>query len=65
MTAPRFLQRALATLLLGMHAFPGLGVGGMERVAAYPFPLWLAAMGAMVLRRGDEGRPRQGGPPRR
>jgi hypothetical membrane protein len=37
---------------LGMHAYLGLGVGGMERVSAYPFPLWIAAMGALLLRRG-------------
>jgi hypothetical membrane protein len=37
---------------LAAHAYLGLGVGGMERVAAYPFPLWLAGMGALLLRRG-------------
>jgi hypothetical membrane protein len=37
---------------LGAHAYLGLGVGGMERVTAYPFPLWIAAMGALLLRRG-------------
>jgi hypothetical protein len=24
----------------------------MERITAYPFPLWIAAMGALLLRRG-------------
>jgi hypothetical membrane protein len=38
--------------LLGAHAYLGLGVGGMERITAYPFPLWIAAMGALLLRRG-------------
>jgi hypothetical membrane protein len=36
---------------LAAHIYLGLGVGGMERVAAYPFPLWIAAMGALLLRR--------------
>jgi hypothetical membrane protein len=27
----------------------GLGVGGMERVAAYPFPIWLVGMGVLIL----------------
>jgi hypothetical membrane protein len=30
------------------HDF-GLGVGGVERVAAYPFPLWIAGMGAWLI----------------
>ena len=30
------------------HDF-GLGVGGVERVAAYPFPLWIAGMGAWII----------------
>ena len=37
---------------LGTHAYLGLGVGGIERITAYPFPLWLAAMGALLLWRG-------------
>jgi len=32
----------------------GLGAGGVERIAAYPFPLWLAGMGAWLL--GGESR---------
>jgi hypothetical membrane protein len=27
----------------------GLGLGGVERVAAYPFPLWIAGMGAWLI----------------
>jgi hypothetical membrane protein len=27
----------------------GLGVGGMERVVAYPFPIWLTGMGMFIL----------------
>lgn len=37
---------------LGARAYLGLGVGGMERVTAYPFPLWIAAIGALLLLRG-------------
>lgn len=42
---------------LGAHAYPGLGVGGMERITAYPLPLWIAAMGGLLLRRGGLLRP--------
>jgi hypothetical membrane protein len=31
----------------------GLGAGGVERVAAYPFPLWIAGMGAGLIGRSD------------
>jgi hypothetical membrane protein len=37
------------------HDF-GLGLGGVERVAAYPFPLWIAGMGAWLIG-GGENRP--------
>ncbi|HEX3937301.1 MAG TPA: DUF998 domain-containing protein [Xanthobacteraceae bacterium] len=37
---------------LAVHDYFGLGVGGMERVTAYPFPVWIAAMGALLFRRG-------------
>jgi hypothetical membrane protein len=37
--------------LLGAGQYLGLGVGSVERIVAYPFPLWLAAMGVMALRR--------------
>ena len=36
----------------------GLGAGGIERIAAYPFPLWLAGMGAWLLRAAKRGRDR-------
>lgn len=36
---------------LAARTYLGLGVGGMERVAAYPFPLWIAGMGALLWRR--------------
>ncbi len=32
----------------------GLGAGGIERIAAYPFPLWLAGMGVWLLQGGFE-----------
>jgi hypothetical membrane protein len=35
--------------LLTPRAYLGLGAGGMERLVAYPFPLWIAAMGALLL----------------
>jgi hypothetical protein len=37
------------------HDF-GLGLGGVERVAAYPFSLWIAGMGAWLIR-GGKSRP--------
>lgn len=51
---------ALAAGILGLvaiawltaHVDLGLGVGGVERLGAYPFPLWLAGMGVLLLRRG-------------
>ncbi len=39
---------------LATHAFFGLWVGGMERVTAYPFTLWIACMGAWLLRAQKE-----------
>ena len=36
----------------------GLGAGAVERIAAYPFPLWLAGMGIWLLTAG--GKRRQG-----
>jgi hypothetical protein len=36
------------------HDF-GLGLGGVERVAAYPFPLWIAGMGAWIVSGGENG----------
>jgi hypothetical membrane protein len=41
---------ALGCLAMGVYL--GLGVGGMERVVAYPFPLWLAGVGYLLLRKG-------------
>ncbi len=38
-----------ATVLVGVGVYPGVGVGGMERIAAYPLPLCLAGIGAFLL----------------
>lgn len=48
------LVGVLATWLLVTDRFLGLGIGGMERLAAYPLPLWLTAMG-LALRRSTGG----------
>jgi hypothetical protein len=34
----------------------GLGAGVIERIAAYPFPLWLAGMGVWLVGGGGETR---------
>jgi hypothetical membrane protein len=50
-----FAAGALGLLGFGFLAtrlYLGLGAGGMERVTAYPFPLWLAGMGILLLQRG-------------
>jgi hypothetical membrane protein len=47
----------LALGFLAMRIYPGLGVGGMERLTAYPFPLWLAGMGALLLRKPSRASP--------
>jgi hypothetical membrane protein len=39
------------TALFVAGAYLGLGPGGMERVAAYPMPIWQIAMGLMLLGR--------------
>ena len=38
--------------LLATRADFGLGQGIIERIAAYPFPLWIASVGAWLLRGG-------------
>jgi len=42
-----------ALALLALHINLHLGPGGMERAAAYPFPLWLAGMGALLFKHRD------------
>lgn len=37
---------------LAGHVYLGLGVGGMERLTAYPFTLWIGMIGALLWRRG-------------
>jgi hypothetical membrane protein len=39
----------LATALFISGRYLGLGIGGMERMAAYPLPIWLIAMGIALL----------------
>jgi hypothetical membrane protein len=41
-----------ATLLLVSAHYLGLGVGGMERLAAYPMTVWQMIIGAALLRAG-------------
>lgn len=40
----------VATALFVKGEYLGLGIGGMERVAAYPIPLWLMVAGGALLR---------------
>jgi hypothetical membrane protein len=40
----------LATALFITGHYWGLGIGGMERFAAYPLPLWLSVFGVAMLR---------------
>jgi len=40
---------------IGLHADFGLGPGGIERMTAYPFPIWISCMGAWLLRIGAPG----------
>ncbi len=44
----------LATVLFVSGRVMGLGVGGMERVAAYALPLWLIAAGVSFARRTSD-----------
>lgn len=40
----------LGLACLGAKLYFGLGEGVVERIVAYPFPLWLAAMGGWLMR---------------
>lgn len=51
------LTGATGTTLLGLHMDFGLGFGTVERLVAYPFPIWLAALGA-AYRGGRLGPPK-------
>ena len=44
----------VATALFVSRHYLGLGIGGMERVAAYPLPLWTIAAGAGLARARGE-----------
>ena len=46
---------AVATVLFVEEVFLGLGIGGMERLAAYPLPVWMIFVGVYWLRHRDEG----------
>ena len=48
--------------LLAAHVYLGLGVGIVERATAYPFTLWIGALGLLLWRRG--GLPGEGAQPR-
>jgi hypothetical membrane protein len=39
----------IATALFISGHYLGMGIGGMERIAAYPLPLWLMVMGVALL----------------
>jgi hypothetical membrane protein len=39
----------IATALFVAGHYLGLGIGGMERIAAYPLPLWLIVVGVALL----------------
>jgi hypothetical membrane protein len=41
----------LALLLFLTHSYLGLGIGGMERITAYPQTIWLIIFGTYTLRR--------------
>jgi len=43
------LAGLLGMLLLSQHSYLGCGVGGMERIVAYPLPIWLAGSGTLFL----------------
>ena len=45
-----------ATALFASGHSLGLGIGGMERLAAYPLPVWTIVMGIAVIRRARPAR---------
>jgi hypothetical membrane protein len=59
--APRVGLLSLGFGLIGLAGLAGLavgddfglGAGGVERITAYPFPLWIAGMGAWLITRDD------------
>lgn len=49
----------LATALLASGDYLNLGIGGMERLAAYPLPLWTLVMGVVLARQAVLLRPKR------
>lgn len=49
-----------ATLFLSRNLLFELGPGSMERIASYPFPLWLSVTGLLLLRGNVVEQPRSG-----
>jgi len=47
----------IALLLFLTHHYMGLGIGGMERLTAYPQTIWLTVYGGYLLLRGTSKRP--------
>jgi hypothetical membrane protein len=41
----------LATVLFVSGYYLGVGIGGMERLAAYVLPVWLIVVGVSLLKR--------------
>jgi hypothetical membrane protein len=48
----------LATTLFASGHYLGMRIGGMERLAAYPLPIWTIVMGIALRRHGGQVRPR-------
>lgn len=47
----------VTTICFASNITFGMGIGGIERVAFYPFSLWLILAGLKILRNGMTGRP--------
>jgi hypothetical membrane protein len=43
----------LATLLFVQGQYLGMGIGGMERLAAYPVPVWMIVIGLSLAVQSD------------
>jgi hypothetical protein len=48
----------LATALFASGHYLGMRIGGMERLAAYPLPIWTIVMGSALRRHGGQVRTR-------
>ena len=49
---PLFPRGPLWGIALGLVGASGLGVGIVERATAYPFTIWIGALGLLLWRRG-------------